>query len=367
MNVSRSTRATLLTAVLTTAVLLTACEDARIGGAPDNGDETTLRGEYAREMMFVAGDAAGGAVFDFTAADVGTAVRRTARAWTEAGSGWAPLYDLSWQGSAMRRAWRLVPHGPMRLRVGLNDDVEAVLVREGADDIAALEHGAFISAWTPQPTAQVVLREASLTVGSETMTGWLVDARFGVTAAAAAMPDDEPASIGTPSDGDASDTSRSAVPDSASAAAAQATAHDSAAAADSAGARAESIEATDLTDARSTSESATNGSVRIRSIRALLVGDDGETLVIGDAENGMAGWFYSADRERTLPLVTLTTVAGERESWSLGTADGAVIGTVTVMDEQPMPVSPRIVRGTIRLGEEELELHGVLRASTAAP
>ena len=341
MTTSSRTRATLLA-----AVLLAGCEDARIGGAPDDGENAEARAEYTRELIFVADDATAAALFDFTAADVGSAIRRRATGWAEAGSGWTPLYDLSWQGTAVRQPWRLVPQGPMRLRVGLNDEVEAVLVREGAEDIATLEHGDFVAAWAPHPAAQVVLREATLALGSDPIRGWLVDARFGVTAAAEAQEQEREADEAADDPGGVAAAAEMPVQDTTGAT-------DSAmAGADGSGSAAGPTPSLDAPPAR----------MHIRAVRAVLVAEDGQALVVGETGTGLSGWLYAGDSERSLPILTLTRASGERESWSLeaGGADG-VTGTLTVMDEEPMPVAPRIVRGSVRIGRQTLEMHGVLR------
>lgn len=336
MSLSSWTRATLLAAVFAAA-----CDDARIGGTPDEAGDERTRAAYTREMIFVADDATAAALLDFSAADVGSAVRRRATGWAEAGSGWTPLYDLSWQGSPVRQPWRLVPQGPMRLRVGLNGEVEAVLVREGGADVAALEHGDFVAAWAPHPAAQIVLREASLAVGSEPIAGWLIDARFGVTAAAEAQQQELAASEAAEEIGGAVGS------------AAEMPQQDSVPQADSAGPAAAALEPQPAEAPART---------QIRSVRAVLVAEDGAALVIGQTETGLAGWLYTGDGERTLPSVTLTQVQGDRERWNIeagGTQ--AVSGLLMVMDEDPMPVAPRIVRGTVRLGGDSLEMHGVLR------
>ena len=340
MSLSRSTRATLLA-----AMLLTACDDARIGGDSGDTDGETTRATYTREMIFVADDATAAALLDFSAVDVGRAVRRRATGWAEAGSGWTPLYDLNWQGIPVRQSWRLVPQGPMRLRVGLNGEVEAVLVREGNEDLAALEHGDFVAAWAPHPAAQIVLREASLGLGAEPIAGWLVDARFGVTEAAEAQ-EEQLAPNETLDEAGEAVASAAEMPQD------------------------DSVQESTATDSIVPEPLAPSdpapATMHVRSVRAVLVGEDGETLVIGQTTTGLSGWLYTPDSERLLPIVTLTAADGERESWSIEAGGSETIsGTLTVMDEDPMPVAPRIVRGVVNVGDDQLEMHGVLRP--AAP
>ena len=181
------------------------------------------------------------------------------------------------------------------------------------------------------------------------MTGWLIDARFGVTAAAEAQQEQlasefvsEAAGSSTPGAAGAprQDTSDSAGADGT----ADGTFADGATAGDDPA-----------------------GRMPVRAVRAVLVGDRGVTLVIGQTESGLSGWLYTGDHERTLPHVTLTEAAGaDRESWTLEAAGtDPLAGQLTVMDEDPMPVAPRIVRGVVNVGDDRLEMHGVVRP--AAP
>ena len=308
-------------------------------GPDDSGDtvtDTNARAVYTREMFFVADDATGAALLDFSATDVGSAIRRSARAWAEAGSGWVPLYDLAWQGTPVRRPWRLVPRGPLRLRVGDRDEIEAIAVREEETDNALLETGDFIAEWSPGATTQIVLREATLALGGEPMRGWLVDARFGVTRQAADdttggyAPNGPPAPAITPAVDRArgQDSAAVAAPDSA---------------------------------VGPPAVQRPEGTLRVRSVRGVLVGPDGATLIVVETSNGLAGWLWSDGAETTLPDATLTRAAGERETWSFEGGGGALTASLQVMDEDPLPVSPRIVRGTVRFGADTLDVHGVLR------
>lgn len=326
-----STRALPLLAAVAT---LGACERGGTGDSAGSEAGSAARAEYSRQMIFVAADATGAALLDFTALDAGSVVRRSARGWAEAGSGWTPLYDLAWEGVTVRRPWRLVPNGPIRLRVGLNDEVEAIFVRDGETDLAALETGDFVAEWAPFATSQIVLREATLALGGEPMTGWLIDARFGVPQAA-----DDSAEELAP-DGDAPSPAPGPAP------------------ADSGGPA--SIDSV-MNEVIEQYQAGTTA-LPVRSLRGVLVTAEGETLVIGSTENGLGGWLWTDDAERTLQSLTLTLVAGERESWSLeGDGGTALSGTLTVMDEEPLPLSPRIVRGTLRIGGADLLMHGVLR------
>jgi hypothetical protein len=333
----------LLLAALATFI---ACDGSRTGDQAGDRAEDGARAAYSREMIFIAADATGAALLDFTATDAGSVVRRTARGWAEAGSGWTPLYDLSWEGTAVRRPWRLVPNGPIRLRVGLNDEIEAISVRDQDTDLAVLETGDFIAGWEPFHTTQLVLREATLALGGEPMRGWLVDARFGVTQQAAEDTTGGFAPV--------PDQPREVAP------AAEMPQDDSAGAAPTP-ANPDSVMNAVITQFQAGS---TPSALPVRSLRGVLVADGGETLVIAETDTGLGAWLWTDDGETTMPIVTLTRVEGERETWTIEAGGATTLaGTLTVMDEEPLPVSPRIVRGTIDVGDDSLEMHGVLRAA----
>ena len=328
------------------AFALGACDPGTSDGGRRGERDEAARAEYSREMIFIAADATGAALLDFTAADVGTVVRRGARGWAEAGSGWTPLYDLTWEGAPVRRPWRLVPHGPIRLRVGDNDEVEAISVRDQDVDLAVLETGDFVAEWSPFGTAQVVLRGATLALGGDAIAGWLVDARFGVTRQAA----EDTTGGFAPNGNDAPPIAPAAeMPQD-----------------DSAGVPAEPDSV--VNDATTRLQAGPRpAAMAVRSLRGVLVGAQGETLVIAETETGLGGWLWTDGGETTLPIVTLTRVDGQRETWAVEAGGGTTLsGTLTVMDEEPLPVSPRIVRGTIGIDGDSLEMHGVLRAADVA-
>lgn len=331
------------TAALLAAFALLGCEDARIGGGPASDDDAGAGAEYAREFIFVAAeaDAPASAVLGFTTLDEGDRLRRSAHAWAAAGNGWMPLYDLEWEGAPIRRAWRLVPHGPIRLRVGLDDEIEAIVVREADAVIARLATGDVRADWMPYHTSHVVLREATLELGDRTTAGWLVDARFGIAPAMAADPDADPANPEgvTPLTVDQPDD-------------------DGGIAGDGQADDAVSDDAAD--DGPPIGRDGEAG--RVSGLRALLVTPDGATLVLGDTEAGIAGWFSSGDTDMVLPLVALTEAPGEPGSWLL-VSDGAtaLAGRLESAGEATVAFAPHSVAGTIELDGTEMEVHGVLR------
>lgn len=320
--------------VLLGSLSLGACDDPRTGPLGDRDRDDATRAEYVREMVFVVADTDTAAVLDFRTRDAGARVHRTARGWVQHGGGWTPLYDLTWEGTGMRRAWRLVPHGPIRLRVGLDDEIEAIVVRDEDRVVAALEVRDFIAEWMPFGTAQLVLRQASLALGDAPVEGWLVDARFGVAPGPvdAAEPDgvEPPAAV------------------EATAARAQDGLDGPVRTADP---------ASDAMDGRASVSRTTP----VRSLRAVLVSGD-VVLVLGDTDGGLAAWIWSDEGEVVLPVVAITAAPGNGGSWLIEADAGTTLsGRLESVGEPAAPLAPRSVRGTVDFGDREMEVHGVLR------
>lgn len=324
--------------VLLGSLSLAACDDPRISPLGDRERDGATRAEYLREMMFVGADAAdAAAVLDFTTRDAGARVHRTARGWVQPGSGWTPLYDLTWEGAAVRRAWRLVPHGPIRLRVGLDDEIEAIVVRDDDGVVATLEVGDFVAEWMPFGSAQLVLRQASLTLGDASIDGWLVDARFGVAPASVAA-EEEPDFAEPPAA--VADTAELPQEDG-----------------DSAAPAADGT-SPDTLDGQAPPPEATP----LHSLRAVLLSGDGMALVLGDTDTGLAAWIWTDEGEVVLPVVAITGATGNGGSWLIEADAGTTLsGRLESVGETPAPLAPRSVRGSVDFGDREMEVHGVLR------
>ena len=337
---------------LLAALPLAACDDAGIGG--DAGDDAAdaPRAQYSREFVFVAADGTAAALLDFNAADAGSVVRRSARGWAEGGSGWTPLYDVTWEGPGLRRPWRLVPHGPVRLRVGLDEHLEAITIRDGDADVAALETGDFLTEWTPFHTSQLVLREATLALGTEPIRGWLIDASFGVTPQYTAT-GGVTFTLGPDSALPGTDSATAAP---AAGPAPQDSGSDSVAYApdDSAAPQPPIVAPAELAAGASASS--------VRTLRAVLFTETGAALVLGDTDTGIAAWFWSVDEELTMPEVTLTAVEGSTGSWTVeATGENPLSGRLEGLDQAPVAFAPRMVRGAFEVDGDTMQFHGVLR------
>lgn len=131
---------------------------------------------YERRLLFLAPDEEPhlGALFDFSTVPAGTALRRSARGWLHLEDGWRELLDLAWEMEPMREPWRLVPHGPLRLVVGDDDDIEAVVHRTESN-LLRLITGQDAAGWVPHAEGQLRLRGSRLHVDGHEADGMVLD------------------------------------------------------------------------------------------------------------------------------------------------------------------------------------------------
>lgn len=153
--------------IFSTVLLLAGCS-ADDPPAPGTGAEADAPAEarlvaYSERLFFLSGPdpVPRAAVFDFVAHVDSTAVHRSSRAWTAEGERWQPLVDTAWQMAPMRDPWRLMPHGPIRLVVDREGELDALLFRS-ADEGFSLEIGGAVAEWSPGSDTQVRLRRAEL-------------------------------------------------------------------------------------------------------------------------------------------------------------------------------------------------------------
>lgn len=165
-------------------LLLLACE----GGPPwDRGPDEDPDADrdvfgptaaYDRRLIFLGPgeELPTAAIFDFAALSDSSSLRRGVRARLVDGQEWVPLLDEGWEMQPMREPWRLVPHGPLKVVVGDAGEMDALLLR--GDVELRLEPGASIAEYSPDAGTQLVLRQGRLRLGTEPVTGILLDAQL---------------------------------------------------------------------------------------------------------------------------------------------------------------------------------------------
>lgn len=138
------------------------------------------------------------AVVDFVALSDSIGLRRGVRARLVDGAGWTRLMDDGWEMDRMRDPWRLVPYGPLRLLVGDDGELNALVFRHDAE--VRLEQGGALAGYTHDPGTQLVLRDARLAIGPDLVHGILLDAQLGRALDPAASRED--ATLGDAGDDD---------------------------------------------------------------------------------------------------------------------------------------------------------------------
>ncbi len=117
------------------------------------------------------------ALVDFVALSDSDGLRRGVRARLADGTDWTRLMDAGWEMDRMRDPWRLVPYGQLRVLVGDDGELGALIFREDAE--VRLEPGAALAGFAPDPGTQLVLRDARLGIGPDLVQGVLLDAQLG--------------------------------------------------------------------------------------------------------------------------------------------------------------------------------------------
>lgn len=339
-----------------------ACSDLgdRDGDGTQDGPDAPAD-EYIREFVFVPIEgpdtAPAPVVLHFSTVSRVAGVERTARGWAASGADWDRLYDLSSSGPAVRQPWRIVPQGPLRLLAGMDDDVEALVVRRGRRGSIRLEPGGFVTEWSPDPGAQILLREGTLDAAADTLIGWVVDARFGLVANGARS--NEGAATG-PRPGLVGPTD--SVPGGTAPAAAEPGANGSAASADSAAA--DTVEYPSIQRRRSS----------VRRLAGVLAAGDGALLVLGAGSDGSTLFVWREGATESWPVTLHTRSDAARPTLLLASpgaepaavtpsvpAEGAVRGELILpADVQPGRRLPLRVSGQVEVGGRPFTVEGVL-------
>jgi hypothetical protein len=165
-----------LRSALLLLLALTACRGDE--AAPDGGRRDGAPGpgaEYARHLYFLSEPRPDPvfAIFDFSVADRGGRLERTAVAWIRSGGAWTPLLRMEWEMERMREPWRLVPHGPVRILVA--DDGELAALAVSGPEEVRLSAEAPGARWLLARGFDARVRPASLRFGRAPLAGTLLD------------------------------------------------------------------------------------------------------------------------------------------------------------------------------------------------
>lgn len=88
---------------------------------------------YERDIVFLGReqDSLVAVPFSFSSTVATDGVDRTVRGWLYRDGSWDPFHRAEWQTDPTRTPWRILPHGPLGLVMGLEDGLEAVVFQEG--------------------------------------------------------------------------------------------------------------------------------------------------------------------------------------------------------------------------------------------
>ena len=177
-------------AAVAAAILAVACDSgspddgaggASAGPAPGGGaaaTETVVPGTtYERTIVFLetAGDSVQFAPWDFQNRVETDGVHRSVRGWLGRGGMWGLFIEDEWTSGPTRSPWRIVPRGPVRLVVGLEDELEEIYYREGPRDLS-LRLGGTLAEWSGQRGATYRLLEGALRLAGVETEGLVLDA-----------------------------------------------------------------------------------------------------------------------------------------------------------------------------------------------
>jgi hypothetical protein len=101
-------------------------------------------------------------------------VDRRARGWLLRGGEWEPFLAQEWETPPTNAPWRILPQGPLRLIVGLDDALERVAYIEGAQRLE-VALGASLAEWSGRRGEVFQLADAGLTLGEGSTPGIVLD------------------------------------------------------------------------------------------------------------------------------------------------------------------------------------------------
>lgn len=101
-------------------------------------------------------------------------VDRTARAWLGRNSTWEPFLDEAWEGPQSPAPWRLLPHGPLRLIVDMDDALVRVAYQTGSRNLE-IEPGELLTEWNAELNESIALMQGRLFLGDASTPGVIFD------------------------------------------------------------------------------------------------------------------------------------------------------------------------------------------------
>ena len=147
------------------------------GGGTPATEVITPGTTYQRSIVFVetSGDSAQFVPWDFENRVETEGVHRSIRGWLGRSGQWRLFMEDEWTTDLTRTPWRIVPRGPARLVVGLEDVLEEIYYREGVRDLS-LRLGRTVVEWRGQRGATYRLLEGAVRLADVETEGLVLDA-----------------------------------------------------------------------------------------------------------------------------------------------------------------------------------------------
>lgn len=101
-------------------------------------------------------------------------VDRTAQAWLGRNRNWEPFLDEAWEGPQSPAPWRLLPHGPLRLIVDMDDALVRVAYQTDSRNLE-IELGELLSEWNADLNESITLMQGQLHLGDASIQGVIFD------------------------------------------------------------------------------------------------------------------------------------------------------------------------------------------------
>ncbi|MBT8396981.1 MAG: DUF1499 domain-containing protein [Gemmatimonadetes bacterium] len=131
---------------------------------------------YERHIVFLTfqGDSTLLVPWSFSARTEPDGVDREVRGWLARSDEWDPfLYDR-WEAPPSSAPWRILPHGPVRLIVGLEDALETILFEDGGRNLE-VNLGELLVEWSGQRAQTFRIHEGTVVLADRTVEGHVLD------------------------------------------------------------------------------------------------------------------------------------------------------------------------------------------------
>lgn len=132
---------------------------------------------YQRTIVFIepSGDSALLVPWDFENRIETDGTHMSVRGWLGRAGEWRLFMEDDWVTEPTRAPWRIVPRGPARLVMGLQDALEEIYYREGLRDLS-LRLGETVVEWSGQRGATYRLLEGAVRLADVETAGLVLDA-----------------------------------------------------------------------------------------------------------------------------------------------------------------------------------------------